>query len=479
MTIRVGTARQRRVQTAATLLGMFAFAIAIPGALGPDPRLLALSALAASLCFVLRDLAQRGIVGVTPITLYAVGSAVTAGANFLGLLSAEGENRSLYFIYASQDHINLALELALAGAVLPVLGYQAVARHGILRELWGVMPRVYGEINRVVLLRGAVVLAAATILLRGTNLSPSLGTLTALYYLLPSLLAFVLVRSGVSRRDTRMVWVGVGIAVVEAAHAFAFSYLRSAVITPLFAVVLGAVVGERSISVLRRPTFYPVYGIAAAFVVYFGALAEVRQSSGGVERLEMIRDLSDQEGELARPRQTLTSRMTSFNQLSRVGDLVEINGFYDGSTLEYLSYAFVPRFLWPEKPSIAKGAWFALEIGQAWVRPDGRITNSVNMTVPGELYLNFGWLGVLIGCLAFGGLLGVLWSCSGFWQSDANTLGAMFGFYLLWVAFGLGADLQIVVTLIAVYLLFAGGSAFLHALGGTRRPRRELAIGTQ
>jgi hypothetical protein len=465
-------ARARQAETAATLLWVLAFAVAIPGILGPDARLVTLSAILASAGFVIDNVAYRGIVGVTPITLFAVGSAVTGVANLIGLLAADGENRILYFIYASPEHIQLAQELALAGAILPVIGFQAVARHGALREVWGVIPRVYGEIAPRLLLRSGVALAAVTLLLRGVNISISLGTLTSLYYLLPSLIAFVLVRSGVARRNQTMVWVGVGIALVEAMHAFAFSYLRSSILTPLFAVLLGALVGTRSVAILRRPVFFPIYAVGAAFVIYFGALGEARQSSGGLERIEVIRGLAEEEGEPTRPRQTLTSRLTTFNQLSRVGDLVETNGFYEGRTLEYLTYAFVPRFLWPEKPSIAKGAWFALEIGQAWVRPDGRISNSVNMTVQGELYLNFGWLGVLLGCLTFGAFLGVLWSCAGFWETDNNTLGAMFGFYLIWIAFaGLGADLQIVVSLIAVYLVFVAGSAVLRSVGATRRVR--------
>src|SRR5688572_24226028 len=117
---RVPTSRQRQTQSAATLLAILAFAVAVPGVFGPDPRLLAVAAVAASIGFALRDIALRGIVGLTPITLYAVGSAVTGVANLIGLLAADGENRALYFLYASPEHITLAMELALAGAVLPV-----------------------------------------------------------------------------------------------------------------------------------------------------------------------------------------------------------------------------------------------------------------------------------------------------------------------------------------------------------------------
>jgi hypothetical protein len=155
--------------------------------------------------------------------------------------------------------------------------------------------------------------------------------------------------------------------------------------------------------------------------------------------------------------------------------LVRRDGYRDGATLDYLGYAFIPRFLWPEKPLIAKGAWFALEIGQAYTRRDGSISNSVAMTIPGELYLNFGWPGVLVGCLLYGMLLGVFWTRTGFWEDPDNAFGSAFGFFLLWTAFGLGADLQLLVTTTAVYLLLVGGAWSLSMIGrGSTRAVRPL-----
>ena len=135
-----------------------------------------------------------------------------------------------------------------------------------------------------------------------------------------------------------------------------------------------------------------------------------------------------------------------------------------GLSRQYIGYAFIPRFIWPEKPIIAKGAWYAWRIGQANITPTGAYTNSVNMTVAGELYLNFGWLGVLLGCLSFGIALGTFWARTGFWVDESNTLGSAFGFYLLWIGLGLAADLQIIVTLVATYLLFVAIGYMLPSL---------------
>jgi hypothetical protein len=125
---------------------------------------------------------------------------------------------------------------------------------------------------------------------------------------------------------------------------------------------------------------------------------------------------------------------------------------------------------------IAKGAWFALQIGQAYIRPDGQPSNSVAMTIPGELYLNYGWVGVVVGCLLYGTLLAVFWTRTNFWADGRNTFGSMFGFYLLWTGFGLGADLQIVVTVTAIYLLFVAASMSRRMIAGLEaRPVRVRA----
>jgi hypothetical protein len=128
----------------------------------------------------------------------------------------------------------------------------------------------------------------------------------------------------------------------------------------------------------------------------------------------------------------------------------------------------VPRFLWPDKPVVQKGGWFAWRIGQAWIEPDGTYSNSVNMTIPGELYLNYGWLGVLIGCPLFGTILAMFWKRTSFWSKRPSELGTSFGFYLLWFGVTLSADLQILVTILATYMTLVAMSLWLRTV---RLPR--------
>ena len=77
------------------------------------------------------------------------------------------------------------------------------------------------------------------------------------------------------------------------------------------------------------------------------------------------------------------------------------------------------------------------------------------MTIPGEFYLDFGWIGLVIGCLFFGGLLAMFWNAARFMESPYNLSGTLWGGYLLLYALGgIGADLQIVVSLVSTYIVF-------------------------
>jgi hypothetical protein len=85
---------------------------------------------------------------------------------------------------------------------------------------------------------------------------------------------------------------------------------------------------------------------------------------------------------------------------------VERLGYQMGATMQYAAYAFIPRVLWPEKPSVSKGDWFNKYVGAA---PG----TSLGITAVGELYWNFGVPGVVIGMFVVGCGFGILWRMAG------------------------------------------------------------------
>ena len=427
--------------------------------------------------FVASDVARLSHGYITPITLFALGTAVTGLADAVGLAAADSPSRPRYFVYSVEEYLGFAAQLAFVGALLPIIGFRVVARSAAWRSLIDVLPYARMYIGDRALVRAGAVLGVGVVFVATFLRLPDLGTLTGLFFFIPNLVTFTLARSGARRGIKSAIYVALAIALLESLRALWFSYLRGTIMVPIAAFAFGTLLGARSLKPLRSPLFVPVYLAAVAFTYYFGRLGEAR-AVGGVERIVAVYEMDETELAIqgARRQQTILSRITTFNQLSQIGYLVDRDGFRAGQTLDYLGYAFIPRFLWPEKPIIAKGAWFALEIGQAYTRPDGTITNAVAMTIPGELYLNFGWLGVFLGCLTYGGLFAVFWMRARFWEDPGNVLGSAFGFYLLWTAFGLGADLQLLVTTLAMYLLFVGASFAHDMLGGSRpdkRPERD------
>ena len=79
--------------------------------------------------------------------------------------------------------------------------------------------------------------------------------------------------------------------------------------------------------------------------------------------------------------------------------------FQGGHTLTPLLATFVPRIAWSDKPDVATGRVvnkeFRVSEADFW-------DTYISPSIPGELYWNFGWPGVLIGMVVIGGALGIL-----------------------------------------------------------------------
>lgn len=139
---------------------------------------------------------------------------------------------------------------------------------------------------------------------------------------------------------------------------------------------------------------------------------------------------------------------------------VERTGYLKGETMQYGVYAFVPRFLWRDKPSMSRGGWFAHYIGQ--VESD-QSTMSLGITATGELFWNFGIIGIVAGMLFIGLLLGGLWNLAG-----ADPRGDLFRM-LLYVNVTLtmpnmAEAVTVVSTVVATYLVFKFGMAGVNAM---------------
>lgn len=467
------------LRTASRLAWWIGILLATCGLLLADTLLVSLAGVVLPLGFFLNDISRARVGGVTAMTAYSGAAAMTSFANTVALLAADTPARSKYFLYVSEPHIYLAICLALAAAVLPPLAFSLVNMNKSALALQNLLPRLHGAIADTQLVGGGTVLGLLAVVFHWRYPSATLGTLNEIVFLVPLFVVFVLARAGTERNVKGALAGALIVATAEAVRAMLFGYLRGDVAASYVAFVLGALTGARSLRPMKGKMFLPVYAAIAVFIAYFGAYGAVRaKSSAGLDRVEAVQEFLEQNQDVPGAQdQTVLSRLTTINQLSQIGRVVDNEGYLHGQTLGYLAYAFVPRFLWPNKPAIAKAAWFALHIGLAYVKSNGQISNAINMTIPGELYLNYGWIGVFAGLTFLGAFISALWRTTGFWSNRQNVLGTAFAFYLMWpwIGFSLGGDMQILVTLIAVYLLLLCIALILPSLRSAPRVLTSLS----
>ncbi len=78
--------------------------------------------------------------------------------------------------------------------------------------------------------------------------------------------------------------------------------------------------------------------------------------------------------------------------------------YQGGWTIGYIFLFPIPRAIWPDKPDLSIGRWVA----ENYTLGAGMTDTSVGSTWVGELYLNFGWLGIGFGMVVLGVLFRVL-----------------------------------------------------------------------
>lgn len=91
-----------------------------------------------------------------------------------------------------------------------------------------------------------------------------------------------------------------------------------------------------------------------------------------------------------------------------------------GESYTYWTFAWVPRALWPDKPVVTLGPYVKQEV--LGIR---NTVGGVNPTGPGEAFLNFGWLGMLVG---FG--LGALYRAIEYLTLSPGGLRRRYGFWM-------------------------------------------------
>lgn len=236
------------------------------------------------------------------------------------------------------------------------------------------------------------------------------------------------------------------------------------IVVALPLLVAGLVHGVRRIGV--------VVGALAVFMVVLGIpLSEQMraanwESTGGKENIGLREGLHRvvEEYETGRAPALIASTFVRFcNRASsaQMGGLVmllaEEDGYIGTETIQTLPTMFIPRVLWPAKPSYSPGAWFTWYLGNAQ-SPD-TATSATAMMLGTESY----WMGGITSLIFIGVGLGALYSAV--WRLLAGIAGAsVMGYAAMYALLGEAIRFEEANVLYAVsqpitYLVYAGGLA--------------------
>jgi hypothetical protein len=131
--------------------------------------------------------------------------------------------------------------------------------------------------------------------------------------------------------------------------------------------------------------------------------------------------------------------------------------YQHGQTFYSAIFAPIPRFVWEEKPP----AFDKVGFGQAYfLQGSNNVTTAQAPTVPGELYLNFGWLGIIIGMIIYGAILRFVWE---WYRGTGQAAGPLLILLIIWsnllLIDGLmsdylpGVSRQVIIILIALWIV--------------------------
>ena len=461
-------------------IGLYYFGIvlAIVGALSQTLELMAAGTLATALGYALRDYFSARPDSITPMTINALFFGVWIGLGHLTACFVVGTAyEETFYSYSAMNFLLEAQYLATLTVIVPLVGYRWFAKvHVVPRRFLFRVPAVAVEVSDKTLRILCLALFAFDWATKLVDIPLGfLGTFAGLLTSSSEIAIFVLAWHWLSPCPTLPKWtlwlliLGMTFDVVYAAM---FSYMRGQMAYPLFAFSLAFL--------LRKAVTKRVVAIACVVIFVF---AVVYKSNGetrargivGLERIEILLEEFRLDRSVINDSalMVLIARGCNFGQLSQVARIADEEGYYYGTTLEYLGYAFIPRIIWPEKPLITPGQWFAEKIGHGSRLSDTSFSNSINMSVAGELYLNFGWLGAIAGLLLLALLYAIVWEATNFYGERNNPTGHALGISILVQANG-GSSAAAILQLIFVYLGMLVVSwlfqAFVEKKRAARRP---------
>ncbi len=376
--------------------------------------------------------ARRAPLGLSPLSFYFAWYSLSLGIAALHMANRIDNREIIGFsvTYVRPEDVAAAYIVYLLGSFALHAGMQ------VLRPLPPPAPRETAEELDEIPVLSFGILWAAGIFVR--LFGPSVAFLGAAVGILnwaplAALCAYALVR-GTRPRPGIYYWIALGVGM---AVEMAFNLRTGSKAYIMFSFLPAVWVFAREPR--YRKWLVPAGALLALFYVAIvapvvHASRQMHWSAGDDQADRIVRTYLDkgyENNSLEEQAATLLTRQFDPTPVAFLYREVERTGLRYGETLDYMAYAFIPRPLWPDKPSVSRGAWFTLYLGQA--RNERDVTTSTGQTATGELYWNFGLAGVIAGMAFIGLLLGGLWRIAG---PRPHKDGLMFLLYLT-ICFGM------------------------------------------
>lgn len=436
------------------------------GYFSDSPVLVSFAQIILCLSFALDHYKKYKLTNINPIFVFSIGSIYTAFGHFLAFHNINEKEGAYfqYFKYSVPENYTEAMEIYFIGILFVFLGFNFAIKPPVL------LPKINFKIHSFTVFRYLFYFSILLIFIQGMIALP--GSFQKIITLFPLLSLFILNLVGLTYNIRLFKTYSIVLTIICAVYYLFTSYLRFEIISPLILFIISNIIVSKNLKSLLSFRLLPIFILIILFSLSFSKLGNVRTQYLYTwdQKLDFL--INDQEAtdesEEEQKKQTILSRSTVINQLTQVVKVKKEDGLYYGQTLIYLTYAFIPRIIWPEKPIIQQGGWFAERIGMAYRNEFGNINNSINMTIYGEAYLNYDYYGVLFISFLFGYFIAKLWLASGELKNYFNIIGVGFSLYLISISvFQLGADIQMVVTLMSIYLIFLLLSVILKEIYGS------------
>ena len=146
--------------------------------------------------------------------------------------------------------------------------------------------------------------------------------------------------------------------------------------------------------------------------------------------------------DLAEATSSATGRADFIHQVAHIYSMTpEVVPYQHGKTYSFFAVAFIPRLLWPDKPTAGSAnGFYAVTYGVT--TEEGAKTTTFGVSILGEAFMNFGWAGVVFIMLLQGILIGVMQHSFGGFESGPGGQAVFLAFFVYFLN-GIGSSAEI------------------------------------